>query len=363
MTSQQLDLFGAAGIAVTPAASRPFDRVRVHRRPEPSGDADDQCAERDDIGEAAPAANAEPYRLTLADPDGRWTITAAHEDETTRGKAKRSLVARCSCGWVQPFSARSYGTASPDRLLAHMRTHQLTATPPAFVVEERRDGWYRVRLTGGRMHCASAECHRLAPNDHRVQGGFAEPCPEHGGSLHERSYHWEEHDPEDHSGESRTSHKSFLRGPDDRVWHYWCAPLEGRRLFGFVHEGEEAVEEEDPDTDDPTVEPSLIEEPAARVAVELDESLTGLWCAGNEAGGMDHYGNRIAAAVQCIDTRAPLCLSCARCPQCLAEGDEICTCQAQRAADHILGHGPEATSPETDPPNQHEGDNDDNGTE
>ncbi len=37
--------------------------------------------------------------------------------------------------------------------------------------------------------------------------------------------------------------------------------------------------------------------------------------------------------------------------------------QAQRAADHILGRGPEDANPETDPLNQREGDNDDNGTE
>ena len=37
--------------------------------------------------------------------------------------------------------------------------------------------------------------------------------------------------------------------------------------------------------------------------------------------------------------------------------------QAQRAAEHILGRGPEDANPETDPLNQREGDNDDNGTE
>ncbi len=40
---------------------------------------------------------------------------------------------------------------------------------------------------------------------------------------------------------------------------------------------------------------------------------------------MDHYGSRIPAAVHRIDTHAPLCLSCARCPRCFAAGDELCT--------------------------------------
>jgi hypothetical protein len=213
-------------------------------------------------------------------------------------------------------------------VLAHLRTHQLAAVPPAIAVEERRDAWDRVRLLGGRMHCARAECHRFAPKDHRVLSGFAEACSEHGGSLHDRVYHWEEQDPEDHSGEPPKSHKNFLRGPDGLVWHYWCAPIEGRRLFGLVREEERLVPDEDPDADDPSAEPAPIEGDAAPVPAEPPESPTGLWCAGKEAGGLDHYGNRVPAAVQRIDTRAPLCLTCTRCPRCLAAGDELCSCIA-----------------------------------
>jgi hypothetical protein len=106
--------------------------------------------------------------------------------------------------------------------------------------------------------------------------------------------------------------------------HPW---KDGGWLFGFVREDEEAIRE-DTDADDLTEEPSPTEETAAQAFLEPDESPTGLWCAGKEAGGLDHYGSHIPAAVQRIDTRAPLCLSCARCPQCLAEGDELCTCIA-----------------------------------
>ncbi len=121
---------------------------------------------------------------------------------------------------------------------------------------------------------------------------------------------------------------SFLRGPDGLVWHYWCAPPEGRRLFGFVREGEEAVDPDNPDANDPAAEPSAIEESATTVSARPDESPAGLWCAGKVAGGLDHYGSRIPASVQRIDTRAPLCLTCARCPRCLAAGDELCSCIA-----------------------------------
>ncbi|MEZ4503120.1 MAG: hypothetical protein R3C39_10885 [Dehalococcoidia bacterium] len=311
MTAQQLDLFGTTGLVTVPMAQPSRDRA-AENEPRASEELDAQ----------APSANVEPYRFKLADPDGRWTITAAHEDETMRGKTRRSLVARCSCGWMQPFSPRSYGTASPDRILAHMRSHQLAARPPAFAVEEECGAWQQARLLAGRMHCASAECHRLAPKDHRIVGGFAEACPEHGGTLHDRVYHWEEHDPEDYASEPPTSHKGCLRGPDGRTWHYWCAPLEGRRLFGFVREDEGDIEPNDWDGDDDSADAP----PLAAPDVEPDESPTGLWCAGKDAGGLDHYGNRIPAAVQRIDTRAPLCLVCARCPRCLAAGDELCSC-------------------------------------
>jgi hypothetical protein len=28
-------------------------------------------------------------------------------------------------------------------------------------------------------------------------------------------------------------------------WHFWCAPLEGRRLFGFLREGERGATADD----------------------------------------------------------------------------------------------------------------------
>lgn len=308
MTAQQLDLFSATAPVQLPTGQAPPDLTPAHGR---GGD--------DELARRTQTAEVEPCRFTLSDPEGRWTITAAHEDETTRGKTKRSLVARCSCGWVLAFSARSYGTASPDRVLAHLRSHQLAARPAAFVVEEERDGWERVRLVGGRMHCASAECHRLAAKDHRVLGGFAEACPEHGGALHDRLYHWEEHDPEDYSSEPPTSHRSCLRDPDGRTWHYWCAPLEGRGLFGFLREDELPIDSDVADYGDQPTDP-------AADAETVEDSPTGLWCAGIEAGGIEHYGKRVPAAVQRIDMRAPLCLTCARCPRCLASGDELCSC-------------------------------------
>src|SRR5690606_9332102 len=100
MTAQQLDLFGGTAPVQMPAGQAPPDLAPDHAR-----NADDEFARR------AQTAEVGPYRFTLADPEGRWTITAAHEDETTRGKPKRSLVARCSCDWVLAFSARSYGIA------------------------------------------------------------------------------------------------------------------------------------------------------------------------------------------------------------------------------------------------------------
>ena len=57
-------------------------------------------------------------------------------------------------------------------------------------------------------------------------------------ALHDRVYHWEEHDPEDHSGEPKPSHAVGLLDADGTFWHYWCAPLEGRGLFGFVRDDE-----------------------------------------------------------------------------------------------------------------------------
>lgn len=307
MTAQQLDLFGATVPTQIPAQAPP------------DVEAKEGSHARDALPLPTPAVEVELYRFALSDPEGRWTISATHEDTTTRGKTKRSLVARCSCGWVLAFSARSYGTASPDRVLAHLRSHQLAARPAAFAVEEERDGWQRARLVGGRMHCASPECHRLAARDHRVLGGFAEACAEHGGALHDRAYHWAEHDPEDYTSELPSSHRGCLRDLDGHTWHYWCAPLEGRRLFGFVRPDEQTADPDVADERDPPLDP-------APDAEAVEDSPTGLWCAGREAGGIEHYGRQVPATVQRIDTRAPLCLTCARCPRCLASGDELCSC-------------------------------------
>lgn len=111
-----------------------------------------------------------------------------------------------------------------------------------------RDGWRRVRLLAGRVHCAYADCQRLGPppgkrrpdagQEYRLAASFGEPCPEHGGALYDRPYHWEEHDPEDHCGEPRQSYAVGLLDPEGTFWHYWCAPLHGRRLFGFLHQEE-----------------------------------------------------------------------------------------------------------------------------
>ena len=194
------------------------------------------------IGDDSPL-QVEPYRFSLTDPQGRWIITAAHEDEVKRGKATRRMVGRCSCGWVSGFRLHPYGSTGPDLLVAHLRSHELETRPPAWRVDAERNGWRRVRLLAGRVHCASGNCHRLGPapgkrrpevgQEYRLAAGFGEPCPGHGGALHDRVYHWEEHDPEDHSGEPKQSHAVGLLDPDGTFWHYWCAPLEGRGLFGF----------------------------------------------------------------------------------------------------------------------------------
>lgn len=200
------------------------------------------------IQDARQSAATEPIRFVFADPEGRWTITTSHQDEVKRGKARRRLVGRCSCGWVSEFGLRSYGPCGPDRLLAHLRSHQLESRPPAWRVEAERKGWRKVRLLAGRVHCASSHCHRLgAPTgrrgrdlgvEYRLTGGFGEPCTAHGGALYDRPYHWEEHDPEDHSGEPRQSFAGGLLNPQGVFWHFWCAPIEGRRVFGFLREEE-----------------------------------------------------------------------------------------------------------------------------
>jgi len=135
-------------------------------------------------------------------------------------------------------------------LVAHLRSHELETRPPAWGVDAERDGWRRVHLLAGRVHCASADCHRLGPpagtrrprtgQDFRLVAGFGEPCPGHSDVVHDRVYHWEEHDPEDHSGEPQQSHAVGLLDPDGTFWHYWCAPLVARHLFGFVRHEEVA---------------------------------------------------------------------------------------------------------------------------
>jgi hypothetical protein len=190
----------------------------------------------------------EPYRFSLTDPEGRWIILSAHEDEVKRGKITRRMVGRCSCGWVSAFRLHSFGSSGPDLLVAHLRSHELETRPPAWRVDAEQNGWRRVQLLAGRVHCASADCHRLgtpagtrrprAGQDYRLAAGFGEPCPGHSGALHDRVYHWEEHDPEGHSGEPKQSHAVGLLDPGGTFWHYWCAPLVARHLFGFVRHEE-----------------------------------------------------------------------------------------------------------------------------
>lgn len=198
--------------------------------------------------DSEPASAAEPYAFTIADPHGRWTISAGHEDEVKRGKRTRRMVGRCSCGWMSDFHLHPCGSTGPDLLVAHLRAHQLESRPPEWVVEEERGGWSKVRLLAGRVHCASTGCHRLGPlpgqrrppadQEHRLSLGFGQPCQLHGGVVFDRPYHWEEQDPQDHSGEPRRSHAVGLLDPEGVFWHLWCAPIEGRRLFGFVRQDE-----------------------------------------------------------------------------------------------------------------------------
>lgn len=233
MSELQLDLFAAA-------ADVPVGTGRCPpRTPETLG-----------IQSARQSAEAEPIRFVLSDPDGRWTVTTSHQDEVKRGKATRRFTGRCSCGWISEFGLHPYGRCGPDRLLVHLRSHQLESRPPVWQIEAEGNGWRKVRLLAGRVHCASAECHRLSrlPGrrvrdlgaEHRFAGGFGEPCKLHGGALYDRRYHWEEHDPEDHSGEPRQSLAGGLLDPQEVFWHFWCAPLDGRRLFGFLRENERA---------------------------------------------------------------------------------------------------------------------------
>lgn len=247
MADRQLDLFGEV-VADAPATTLPNEiaetRALLPGHPIVRADVDDDSV----ATECHRSVAIEPYRFTLTDPQGRWIITAAHEDEVKRGKRTRRMAGRCSCGWVSGFRMHPYGSSGPELLVAHLRSHELATRAPAWQVEAERDGWRRVHLLAGRVHCASVDCHRLGPppgkrrpdagQAYRLAAGFGEPCPEHGGAVYDRPYHWEEHDPEDHSGEPRPSHAVGLLDPDETFWHYWCAPLDGRGLFGFVRDGE-----------------------------------------------------------------------------------------------------------------------------
>lgn len=231
MTELQLDLFAAATDAPVATSRCP------PRTPETSGI---QCVRQ--------STEVEPIRFVLSDPEGRWTVTTSHQDEVKRGKATRRLIGRCSCGWTSEFGLHPYAHRGPDWLLVHLRSHQLESRPPVWQVEAEGNGWRKARLLAGRVHCASAECHRLSgpPGrrgrelgaEHRLTGGFGEPCNLHGGALYDRLYHWEEHDPEDHSGEPRQSFAGGLLDSQGVFWHFWCAPLEGRRPFGFLRDEE-----------------------------------------------------------------------------------------------------------------------------
>ena len=177
----------------------------------------------------------EPYGFTVSDAESRWTVTLAVEESTRRGKSERLLVARCACGWTVPSVAQYAPGAGFSTLFEHLRDHVLAATAPAIRVEATRDGWSNVRLAGGRVHCAAPECW-LVTKKSPSPPGQPVACHEHGGSLHSPVYHWERADPAD-VGYFREGH--LLRGPDGVFWHLWCAPIEGRRLFGFVREYEQ----------------------------------------------------------------------------------------------------------------------------
>lgn len=200
MVDRQLDLFGevAAGAPATTSPNETSEaRVPLIAPPIVRVVADDDSVATGCNGPVA----VEPYRFTLADPQGRWIITAAHEDEVKRGKVTRRMVGRCSCGWMSGFRPHPSGSTGPDLLLAHLRSHGLATRPPAWQVDAERAGWRRVHLLAGRVHCESADCNRLGSppgrrrpdtgQEYRLAAGFGEPCSEHGGALYDRPYHWE----------------------------------------------------------------------------------------------------------------------------------------------------------------------------
>ena len=178
----------------------------------------------------------DPYSFVLSDSESRWTVTVQSEEGKRRGKTERALVGRCTCGWTVPSVSRYSPGAGFDALFEHLRDHVLSAAAPVIRVEETRDGWSSVRLAGGRVHCA-AECALVTKTN---PGPPERPvaCGEHGGSLHSRTYHWARTDPE---ADGYFIEASLLRGPDGTLWHLWCAPMEGRHLFGFVRENEQGA--------------------------------------------------------------------------------------------------------------------------
>lgn len=139
MADRQLDLFGevVAGASATTLPNE-ISEARVPLIPHPIVEAvlDDDSVATECHGSVA----VEPYRFTLTDPQGRWIITAAHEDEVKRGKVTRRMVGRCSCGWVSGFRLHLYGSTGPDLLVAHLRSHQLEKHPPSWQVDAERDG-------------------------------------------------------------------------------------------------------------------------------------------------------------------------------------------------------------------------------
>ncbi len=94
---------------------------------------------------------------------GRGSLPRPTRTRWKRGKVTRRMVGRCSCGWVSGFRLHPYGSSGPDLLVAHLRSHELETQPPAWRVDAELNGWRRVHLLAGRVHCASADCHRLGP--------------------------------------------------------------------------------------------------------------------------------------------------------------------------------------------------------
>ncbi|MYI83688.1 MAG: hypothetical protein F4056_10580 [Chloroflexi bacterium] len=183
----------------------------------------------------APEQLVEPYCFVLSDAARRWTVRLEAEGQVERGTPQRRLVARCSCGWAWAVARYGGGAAGLGSLFEHLRDHVLAAAAPVVRVEQTSGEWRRVRLAGGRVHCA-ADCWAVP---RRGTGSVPNPlpCAEHGGSLRSRLHHWETSDP---AASGQVVEGSLLEGPDGRLWHFWCAPLEGRRLFGFVREEEES---------------------------------------------------------------------------------------------------------------------------